>query len=261
MSLLRRVNPLQGSQAARARRQRVLADNQPMNAPEDHRTRVAALRREKMRARLLESALQIIATDGLGALSIDHLIQHAGVSRGTFYKYYDAPAGVVRELALGISNELIALAEPLVLQVPDPAARVATGLRALMHTCAAHPVLGHFLLHLGWPDLDQQHLMFRHVKRDIEEAQRLGRFKPMPTDLALCLVGVSAIAGIQVLLLSAEAGPGVPEQTAGAILRALGMADDEATRVATLPLAAPELPAAGLIHRTTSLARVQPPAA
>ena len=35
---------------------------------EDHRTRVAAERREKMRARLQESALQIIAAEGAAGL-------------------------------------------------------------------------------------------------------------------------------------------------------------------------------------------------
>jgi AcrR family transcriptional regulator len=222
-----------------------------MSASEDHRTRVAALRREKMRARLLESALQVVATDGRVALSIDRLIQHAGVSRGTFYKYYDAPAGVIRELAVGISNELIELAEPMVLQVADPAARVASGLRALLHLCTGSPILGRFLLHLGWPDLDGKHLMFRHVKRDIEAAQRLGRFKSMPTDLALCLVGVTAVAGIQVLLTSSEAGEDLPQQTSAAVLRALGMADGEAERLAALPLVMPSLPATGLIHRAS----------
>lgn len=219
----------------------------------DHRTRVAAMRREKMRAKLLESALQIIAADGLSGLSIDRLIVHAGVSRGTFYKYYDAPQSVVRELALGISNELIAHVEPLVQQIPDPAVRVATGLRGLMYICSAHPVLGHFLIHLGWPDINQRHLMFNYVKRDIEEGQKLKRFNSMATELALCLVGVSAIAGIQVMLLS-NTQDGVPEETAAAILRALGLPDSEASAIAAIPLAKPSLPETGLIFRATSLA-------
>lgn len=211
-----------------------------------------------MRARLLESALKVIVQDGLHAFSIDRLIVHAGVSRGTFYKYYDAPEGLIRELALGISNELIQHAEPLVQRLEDPAERIATGLRALMHTCLANPVLGHFLVRLGWPDLSQQHLLFNYVLRDIVEAQKQGRFLPMPVELALCLVGVSGIAGIQVMMLSLP-NPDIPEQTAEAVLRAFGMDHKEASRIANAPLLLPELPVTGLIYRTMSLTSLSNP--
>jgi TetR/AcrR family transcriptional regulator, ethionamide resistance regulator len=216
---------------------------------EDHRKRVAAERREKMRARLLESALQIIAADGLAALSIDRLIAHAEVSRGTFYKYYDAPQALVRELALDISNELIAHADPLVQQIADPAARISFGLRSLMHTCRAHPVLGHFLIHLGWHDIHQQHLVFDYVKRDIEQGFQQGRFKGMGTDLALCLVGVSAIAGLQVMMGQTGTAADVPEDTAAAILRALGTPAQEAHAIARLPMPQTPPPETRLISK------------
>ena len=222
-----------------------------MTMTEDHRTRVAAERREKMRARLQESALQIIAAEGAAALSIDRLIQYAGVSRGTFYKYYDAPVTLVRELALGISNELIAQAEPLVQQVQDPAARIAIGLRALMQICCAHTVLGQFLVHLGWHDINQQHLMFDYVQRDIQQAQRQGRLPAMPTELALALVGACAIAGIQVMMRADRKRVDVPAQTAAAILRALGMGAQEAHTIASSPMPEPLLPGTGWMYRVT----------
>jgi AcrR family transcriptional regulator len=231
--------------------------NGSMQVTEDHRTRVAAERREKMRARLLEAALQIIADEGTAALSIDRLILQAGVSRGTFYKYYDAPQALVRELALGISNELISNAEPLVQLVDDPAVRIAVGLRALMHTCRAHPVLGHFLVHLGWQDLNQQHLMFDYVKRDLDQAQQLGRFGVIESDLALSLVGASALVGIQVMMKSPGQVPKAPEETTAAVLRALGMKDPEAQAIAHLPLPPIPLPETGLISRVTKMVKTE----
>lgn len=225
--------------------------NGGMQMTEDHRTRVAAERREKMRSRLQESALQIIAAEGAAALSIDRLIQHAGVSRGTFYKYYDAPVALVRELALGISNELIQHAEPLVQQVQDPAARIALGLRALMHMCRTYPVLGHFLVHLGWHDINQQHLMFDYVQRDLQQAQRQGRLPAMPTELALAILGASAIAGIQVMMRAPKKWREVPDETAAVILRALGMPSEEAGVIAGTAMPKTRLPETGLIARVT----------
>src|SRR3546814_6029616 len=55
--------------------------------PEDFRIRVAADRRERMRARLLDAVLDLYQPGRGGAhLVIDDVIQTAGVSRGTFYK-------------------------------------------------------------------------------------------------------------------------------------------------------------------------------
>jgi len=230
-----------------------------MQVTEDHRKRVAAERREKMRSRLQESALQLIAAEGVAALSIDRLIVHADVSRGTFYKYYDAPQTLVRELALGISNELINNAEPLVQQIEDPAARIAFGLRALMHTCRANPVLGYFLVHLGWHDVTQQHLMFDYVKRDLAQAQKQGRLDRMTIELALALIGATAIAGIQFMMKSPNKHHGAPEETAAAIMRALGMSGLESEKIAQLPMPKLKLPDTGLIYRVTNLAKVQAP--
>lgn len=228
-----------------------------MQEIENHRKRVAAERREKMRARLQESALQLIAEEGIATFSIDRLIVHAEVSRGTFYKYYDAPHALIRELALLISNELISNAEILVVQIEDPAVRIAFGLRALMHTCRANPVLGYFLVHLGWHDITQQHLMFDYVKRDLIQAKKLKRFSEVTTELALSLIGASAIAGIQFMMKSPKKHGNSPEETAAAILRALGMGAQESEQIANLSMPKIRLPDTGLIHRVTNLARLR----
>src|SRR3546814_12397923 len=65
----------------------------------DFRIRVAADRRERMRARLLDAVLDLYQPGRGGAhLVIDDVIQAAGVSRGTFYKYFDSLEEAVDEL-------------------------------------------------------------------------------------------------------------------------------------------------------------------
>src|SRR6185369_14516799 len=98
-------------------------------AIQDHRPRVAAERRERMRSRLLSSALQLIAEQGPAATSIDDVIAAAEVSRGTFYKYFPSPEALVQELALEVAKDLVYLADPVVQEREDPAERVACGIR------------------------------------------------------------------------------------------------------------------------------------
>src|SRR5262245_13544652 len=124
----------------------------------DHRPRVAAERRVRMRTRLLDSALALVAERGVAATSIDDIISTARVSRGTFYKYFAAPDTLLRELALELTNDILRTVHPLVLQHDDPAARIATGLRLVVRLAESRPAVGSFFLRLGWPDIDRRHM-------------------------------------------------------------------------------------------------------
>lgn len=75
-------------------------------------------------------------------------------------------------------------------------------------------MLGHFLVHLGWSDISQQHQMFNYVKRDVDEGQRVQRFLPMAPD---------------------------------------GLEHADAAQISQRPLLLPGLPETGLIQRATSL--------
>ena len=96
---------------------------------QDHRPRVAADRRERMRLRLLSTAVRIGAEKGPSGISIDDIVVGAEVSRGSFYKYFPTTEALLQEVATQIANELVRMAEPMVQGIEDPAERVASGIR------------------------------------------------------------------------------------------------------------------------------------
>ena len=126
---------------------------------EDHRPKVASLRRERMRLRLIEGALTLVAQKGVSATSIDDVISAAQVSRGTFYKYFESPTSLVQTVAQEIANEVMKLIDPIVLKHDNPAVRVATGVRLALRLARQNPVIGAFLLRLGWPIVAPNQLM------------------------------------------------------------------------------------------------------
>ena len=69
----------------------------------DHRQRVAAKRRQRMRSLLLNSALRLMLEKTDASPSIDEIISAARVSRGTFYKYFPSSDAIV----LIAPNELV----------------------------------------------------------------------------------------------------------------------------------------------------------
>jgi AcrR family transcriptional regulator len=188
-----------------------------------------------MRARLLASAMALVAANGPGAVSIDDVVSAAGVSRGTFYKYFDSPEAMVRELAVDIANELIRLAEPVVQRFADPAERVSCGMRLVARLARIHPLAASFLVQLGWPDARGPHLLLDFVERDLAQGLQEGRFLAMPIALGLNIVA-GAVLGAANSMLAPDCEADFAEQTAAAALRALGIDDAEARRVARLPL-------------------------
>lgn len=216
---------------------------------QDHRPRVAAERRERMRARLIEGAMNLVAQNGPTATSIDDVISEAQVSRGTFYKYFDAPASLVQAVAKELSNEILRLIDPLVRQSEDPVERMAVGMRLALRLARQHPILGGFIARLGWPNLPQDQLMFEYVPRDLELGMRQGKFVRMDMRAAMNLTGGILIGGVHTLQ-SGDAPEDFPEQAAATVLMGLGVDRATAKKVAYAELKPLKIDGDGLIART-----------
>ena len=73
----------------------------------DHRPRVAAERRTRMRRKLVESALFVFAEKGVDASVIEDVIAAAGVSRGTFYNYFRTNGELLAAAIDELGNEVV----------------------------------------------------------------------------------------------------------------------------------------------------------
>ena len=206
-----------------------------------------------MRARLLASAMRLVAEKGPAAMSIDDVISAAEVSRGTFYKYFPSPDALVRELAIEIANELIGMAEPVVLSYTDPAERVSSGIRLVARLAIDHPLAATFLVRLGWPDARGPNMLLDFVKRDLTEGIRQGRFTRMPVALALNIV-TGAVLGATHCMLEPGCAPDFAEQSAAAALRGLGVDAKSAERIATGALKQVAILSDGLLTETSKIA-------
>lgn len=227
-----------------------------MAASSDHRTRVAAQRRELMRARLLDAGLATIVARGVAGTSIDEIISTAQVSRGTFYKYFDSVTGLAAHLAQELAHEIGLVLDPLVAEQSDPALRVAVGSRMTLHFVRQHPVIGGLIVKSGWPDVDESHLFFEVVQRDIALGIRLKRFEPMPLDVAVNMVAGVLLGGMQSIVVGAARN--YPEQATLRLLRGLGVSAAEAARLSATRLPRPVLPHDGIVARAIARAAALP---
>ena len=202
---------------------------------QDHRPRVAAERREKMRLRLLGTAMRIGAEKGPVAISIDDVILGAEVSRGSFYKYFPSADALIREVATQVANELIQMAEPVVLGMDDPAERLSCGIRLVSRIALTQPVVAAFLVQLGWPNVHKPDILLDFARRDLLVGIKLGRFTRMPMKLALNIIS-GAVLGAAHCLLDPSSERNFAELSAEAALRALGLPANEAREISMRPL-------------------------
>jgi AcrR family transcriptional regulator len=217
-------------------------------APEDHRTRVAAERRDRMQGRLVESALLVFGQRGMDASVIDEVIRTADVSRGTFYNYFRTNEDLLLAVSVAVSNEIMRLVDPLAHVEADPAARIAAGARLFIELARDFPPLGAFLSRGGLRVLTDNNLVKEYLPRDLIQARDSGRIRISDIDLAFDLVVGSILAALH-RMQSAPLPDGYSAQLASAILGALGLSAEEAEMIVLRPLPLLQLPPESLLAR------------
>jgi AcrR family transcriptional regulator len=78
---------------------------------------------EKRRNQILENALTIFSRNGFAASRVDDISSAAGISRATFYRYFDGKDDIFDALVDLMSNEVLAAAEALKPVTPDRSGR------------------------------------------------------------------------------------------------------------------------------------------
>lgn len=204
----------------------------------DHRVRVGAQRRLKTRLKLLEAALGVLYEKGIDNVVIEDFIAAAGVSRGTFYNYFNTTHELLLALASELSDEILATVDPLVLQCANPVERFARGTRLYMRVAAKYPLWGAFLNSVGTRIATRGQLIEKYLTRDLSDALEAGLIKVDNVLVARDLVLGSIFYGIETMVTS-QTSVDHPEHLIKSILRGLCVAEDQLEAIAFMPI--PEL--------------------
>lgn len=216
---------------------------------DDHRVRVGAARRQKMRGHLIESALRLFAERGLAEVVIEDVIAVAAVSRGTFYYYFKTNAELLAAVSEELGNELLAMIEAVVGGIKDPAERLAHGLRLYLRAVQAYPTFAGFLARTGINGARPSNLVFEYIPHHLSEGMQSGRFKVDDVAMGLDIVTGIALAAV-CAIVSRPVPAHFPEQVTKHILMGLGLTAAAAERLVALPLGQLTPPGDSLLVRT-----------
>jgi AcrR family transcriptional regulator len=214
--------------------------------PTDHRTRVAAERRERMRRRLIESAMIVFADKRVGASVIPEVVAAAEVSQGSFYNYFRTNEELLASVSNELSNEMIALIEDATAGIDQPAQKVASAVRCYLHLARSHRQLARFLagagLHLAGASAAarQTSAVYDFLPAGLEAGQACGDFAEAPVAIAADVVKGAMLVAID-RMAHGRTAKDYPDRITALILRALGVPADKIERLIapTLPKVAP----------------------
>ena len=214
-----------------------------------HRSRVGAERRHRTRLRLVESALEVFAAKGVDATVIEEVIAAAGVSRGTFYNYFRTDHELLAAVGEAISNETVRRIESVVGTLPDPAERLAQGLRLCLQLALTYPLFARFFSRAAFSAIGPGHLMFEYVPRHIRDAISAQRMDVPDVDLAVDLLSGATLGAVHAIA-TRPVSEAYPEKLVLQLLLGLGMNRTGARKLVAAPLLAIDLPADSLLART-----------
>lgn len=211
------------------------------SAPDNHRARTGAAKREQTRRKLLTAALAVFAEKGTETPQIDDFIAVAKVARGTFYNYFKTTQELLDAVTAELGSEVLVAVEDVVLRIDDPLKRISTALLLYMHLAVDLPNWGAFVLRTGFRSEARPMQVDTYLPRDLELARKLGEIDIPAPRAARDLVLASANQAIQ-SVLSGQAPREHLRETWALTLRGLGVRARRVRELCATPLPAVALP-------------------
>jgi AcrR family transcriptional regulator len=185
------------------------------------RAEIGREKRARTRAQIVEAGSALLAESPLEALTVDVVVEAAGVAKGTFYYHFQS----LEELAAAVGEKLgesfDELLAPARLGLPDPIARISFGLTQFLEKAIAEPVWARLVVQSAQTPTEFARSVRANLKMDLTEAIGQRRLTVQDVELAADIVmGI----WLQVMrgTLQRPVTPDLTRQALDAVLRAVG---------------------------------------
>ena len=185
------------------------------------RAEIGREKRARTRAQIVEAGATLMAERPFEALTVDAVVDAAGVAKGTFYYHFQS----LEELAAAVGEKLgesfDELLAPARLGLRDPIARLSFAFTQFLEKAIADPVWARLVVQSAQAPTEFARSVRAHLKTDLSEARAQGRLTLQDIELAADIVfGI----WLQVTrgTLQRQAAPDLVGRALDAVLRALG---------------------------------------
>ena len=187
------------------------------------RAEIGREKRARTRAQILEAGTMLLAERPPEALTVDAVVEAAGVAKGTFYYHFQSVEELVAAVGAQLAESFDELMAPSRLDQPDPLARLSFGFTKLLEKAIDDPVWARLVVRGAQIAAAPGRGIRANVRGDVAEAIARGLLAVQDADLAADIViGI----WLQVVRGSLERrpAPDLARRALDAALRALGVA-------------------------------------
>lgn len=185
------------------------------------RAEIGREKRARTRAQIVEAGLVLLAERPPEALTVDTIVEAAGVAKGTFYYHFQSIDELVAAVGAKLADSFDELLAPSRLDESDPVERMALAFTKFLEKALDDPVWAQVVVRSAQvpAGLDQ---IRDHLKADLAEAIARGRLVIEDVELAADIV-IGIWLQVTRGSLERRATPDLTRQTLDAVLRALGV--------------------------------------
>lgn len=181
-----------------------------------------------MRAHLLQAVMKVYSRVGFdGSAVIEDVVKEAGVSRGTFYKYFESLEQAVAELGLQLALEMTEGILSVYDVLDDPVMRTATGFQMFLLRATLEPEWGAFIAHIGL--LSGDNLFANKIQDDIRLGVETGDYVVDSIEIATDLLMGAKVEAILRIIAGGRGADYVRTMTM-MVLRSFGVSPTKAEK-------------------------------
>src|SRR5215468_9247969 len=195
----------------------------------ERRAEIGLAKRARTRALILEAARACYAAPAGAPVTVDAVMQAAGLAKGTFYVHFEDLATLEAELGETLTEELDRRLQPARLAVDHPLTRLATAVTVLLRDLAATPAQARLVARAAAAIPNVVNAMQAHLREDLAGAHAAGLLAVAPIELAARIVTAITRQAAEDLAEGRIDDTAIPD-IVRATLRAIGCAPREAIR-------------------------------
>ena len=192
------------------------------------RAEIGREKRAKTRALILEAGAILLAERPPEALTVDAVVEAAGVAKGTLYYHFQSISELAAAVGAMLGESFDEILTPARLELRDPIARLAFGVTQFLEKGSSDNVWARLVVQSSQSPTEFGRGVRDNLKADLAEAIAKGRLTVRDVELAADIVmGIV----LQVMRSMPERGArdDLIHEARDAMLRALGAAQAEVT--------------------------------
>lgn len=191
----------------------------------------------------------VFAERGINGTVIDHVVRRAGVSRGTFYNYFETIDDLLKEAKLALGCEMVTLIHAADMPGFTPPERVASALRAFIEISQTYPLFLDFTAQLGHQADGFGTVLHEIAPKFFCDGISSGMFEPVSETMVIDILEAGTISLLRRITEGKEVDV---TQFIAAMLRVLGVTYDDSARMAMTPAMSPNVPSDSLLERSNA---------